>query len=71
MNLSFKLANNGKLTSDEHKKQLENNLYFYYGAKDHKLDFCSKKQSTVTSKSYSASVTADPLIAASKKLLEK
>ena len=42
VNLSFKLANNGKLTSDKCKKHLKNNLYLYYGVGDHKLDSCSK-----------------------------
>jgi len=71
MNLSFKLASNGKLTSDKHKKYLENNLCLYCGAKDHKLDSCPKKQTTVMPKGCSASATADPLAAASKKPLEK
>jgi len=43
VDLSSKLASNGKLTSDEHKKHLENNLCLYCGAGDHKLDFCPKK----------------------------
>jgi len=43
VDLSSKLANNGKLTSDEYKKRLENNLYLYYSTRDHKLDFCFKK----------------------------
>ena len=66
-----KLANNSKLTSDEHKKYLKNNLCLYYGARDYKLNFCSKKQTTVTSKGYSVSATANLLTAASKKPLEK
>ena len=37
VDLSSKLARDGKLTSDEHKKYLENNLYLYYSAEDHKL----------------------------------
>jgi len=65
VNLSSKLARNSKLTSDEHKKQLENNLYLYCGVGDYKLDFCSKKQTTVTPKDHSAVATA------SKKLSEK
>jgi len=36
VDLSSKLANNGKLTSDECKKHLENNLYLYCGTGDHK-----------------------------------
>ena len=71
MDLSFKLASNGKLISDECKKHLENNLYLYCGTGDHKLDSCPKKQTTVTSKDYSASATTDILVAASKKPLEK
>ncbi len=38
VDLSSKLASNGKLTSDKHKKHLENNLCLYYGVEDHKLD---------------------------------
>ena len=65
MDLSSKLASNGKLTSDEHKKHLENNLCLYCGVGDHKLDFCSKKQTMVSPKGYGASATA------SEKILEK
>ena len=50
MDLSSKLANNSKLTSDKCKKCLKNNLYLYYGAEDHKLDFCPKKQTMVSPK---------------------
>jgi len=71
MNLFSKLASNSKLASDKYKKHLKNNLYLYYGVGDHKLDFCSKKQTTVTSKGHSALVTANPLAAASEKFLEK
>ena len=63
VDLSFKLASNGKLTSDKRKKCLENNLCFYCGAGDHKLDFCPKGRS--------ASATADTPAAASKKPSEK
>jgi len=62
---------NGKLTSNECKKCLKNNLYLYYGAGDHKLDFCPKKQTMVSPKGCSASATADSLAAASKKPSEK
>ena len=71
VDLSSKLASNGKLTSDERKKYLENNLCLYCGAGDHKLDSCPKKQTTVSPKGYSASATADTLAAASEKPLEK
>ena len=71
IDLSFKLASNGKLTSDEHKKCLKNNLCLYCDAGDHKLDSCSKKQTTVSSKGCGASATTDPLAATSEKLLEK
>ena len=71
MDLSSKLVSNGKLTSNECKKHFKNNLYLYCNVGDYKLDFCLKKQTTVTSKGYGASVTADLLAAASKKLLEK
>ena len=71
MDLSSKLASNDKLTSDECKKYLKNNLYLYCGAGDYKLDFCPKKQTTVSPKGYNASTTADTLAAASKKPLEK
>ena len=65
VDLSSKLASNGKLTSDEHKKHLENNLCLYCGAGDHKLDSYPKKQTMVSPKDCSASATA------SKKPLEK
>ena len=58
VDLSSKLARNGKLTSDKHKKCLENNLCLYYGAVDHKLDSCPKKQTIVSSKGCGASATA-------------
>ena len=38
VDLSSKLASNGKLTSDECKKHLENNLCLYCSVGDHKLD---------------------------------
>jgi len=71
IDLSSKLASNGKLTSDKRKKHLENNLCLYCGTGDHKLDSCSKKQTMVSSKGHSASATADTPAAASKKSLEK
>jgi len=43
------------LTSDKHKKCLENNLYLYYGVEDYKLDSCPKKQITDTPKGYNTS----------------
>jgi len=71
VDLSSKLASNGKLTSDERKKRLENNLCLYCGAGDYKLDSCPKKQTTVSPKGRGASATADTPAAASKKLLKK
>ena len=71
MDLSFKLASNGKLTSDKCKKCLENNLCLYCSVGDHKLDSCPKKQTMVSSKGHGASATADTSIAASEKSLEK
>ena len=71
VDLSSKLASNGKLTSDERKKCLENNLCLYCGVGDHKLDFCPKKQTMVSPKGRSASATADTPAAASEKSLEK
>ena len=71
VDLSSKLASNSKLTSDEHKKRLENNLCLYCGAGDHKLDSYPKKQTTVSPKGRGASVTADIPAAASKKPSEK
>ena len=65
VDLSSKLTSNGKLTSNKHKKCLENNLYLYCGAGDHKLDSYSKKQTLVSPKGHSASA------AASEKPLEK
>jgi len=58
VDLSSKLTSNGKLTSDEHKKHLENNLYLYCSTEDHKLDSCPKKQTMVFPKSHGASATA-------------
>ena len=58
MDLFSKLANNSKLTSDEHKKYFKNNLCLYYGIRDYKLNSCLKKQITVTPKGHSASATA-------------
>ena len=71
MDLSSKLASNGKLTSNKHKKCLKNNLYLYYNVGDHKLDSYPKKQTTVSPKGHSASATADTLAATSKKSSEK
>ena len=71
VDFSSKLANNGKLTSDEHKKHLENNLCLYCSARDYKLNSCLKKQTTVSPKNRSASATADTPAAASEKPLEK
>ena len=71
MDLFSKLASNGKLTSDEYKKRLKNNLCLYCSTGDHKLDSCSKKQTTVSAKNYGASTTADTSAAASEKSLEK
>ena len=58
VDLSSKLASNGKLTSDKCKKHLENNLCLYCGTGDHKLDSCPKKQTTVSPKGHGASATA-------------
>jgi len=71
VNLSFKLASNSKLTSNEHKKCFKNNICLYCDAGDYKLDSCLKKQTIVTSKGHSALTTANTLVAASEKSLEK
>ena len=71
MVLSSKLANNSKLTSDEHKKHLKNNLCFYCRAGDYKLDSCFKKQTIVTPKGYSALTAINSFVAVSKKSLER
>jgi len=71
VDLSSKLASNGKLTSNECKKRLENNLCLYCGAGDHKLDSCPKKQTTVSPKGRGASATADTPATASEKPSEK
>jgi len=71
VDLSSKLASNGKLTSDKCKKRLKNNLCFYCGAGDYKLDSCPKKQTMVSPKGHGASATADTLAAASEKPSEK
>ena len=71
VDLSFKLASNGKLTSDICKKCLKNNLCLYCGAENHKVDSCPKKQTMVSPKSRSASATANTSAAVSKKPSEK
>ena len=71
VDFSSKLASNGKLTSDECKKCLENNLCLYCGAGDHKLDSYPKKQTTVSPKGRGALATADTPAAASEKPSEK
>jgi len=71
VDFSSKLASNSKLTSDERKKCLENNLCLYCSAGDHKLDSCPEKQTTVSPKGRGASATADTPAAASEKSLEK
>ena len=71
VDLSSKLASNGKLTSNECKKYLENNLCLYCGARDHKLDSCPKKQTMVTLKGHGASATTNPPAVASKKPSKK
>ena len=71
VDLSSKLASNSKLTSDEHKKYLENNLCLYCSVGDYKLDSCPKKQTMVSFKSCSASTTTDTPAAASEKPLKK
>ena len=71
VDLSSKLASNGKLTSNERKKHLKNNLCLYCSAGDHKLDSCPKKQTTVSPKGCGASATADTPAAASKKPSKK
>ena len=60
MDLSSKLANNSKLTSNKYKKHLKNNLCLYCSIRNHKLDFYSKKQTIVTLKGHSTLVAADP-----------
>jgi len=71
VDFSSKLASNGKLTSDEYKKHLENNLYLYCSARDHKLDSSPKKQTMVSPKGCDTSATADTPAAASEKPSEK
>ena len=71
MDLSSKLANNGKLTSNKYKKHLKNNLCLYCSAGDYKLDSCPKKQTTVSPKGHGASATADTPAVASEKPSEK
>jgi len=60
MDLSSKLASNGKLTSDKHKKCLENNLCLYCSAEDHKLDSCPKGRSTSATPDTPAAVSEKP-----------
>ena len=69
--LSFKLANNSKLTRNEYKKCFENNLYLYYNVGDYKLNSCPKKQAMVTLKNHSTLTATDSSVAFSEKPLEK
>ena len=71
VDLSSQLASNSKLTSDECKKCLKNNLCLYCCAGDHKLNSCPKKQTMVSPKGHGASATANTPAAASKKPSEK
>ena len=71
VDLSSKLASNGKLTTDKYKKHLKNNLCLYCSTEDYKLDFCPKKQTMVSLKGRDTSITADTLAATSKKPLER
>ena len=71
MDLFSKLASNSKLTSDEYKKHLKNNLYPYCSAEDHKLNSYPKKQTIITSKDCNTLVTANSLVAVFEKSLEK
>ena len=71
VNLSPKLTNNGKLTSNKCKKHLKNSLCLYCSTEDHKLDFCPRKQAMVSPKDCGASATANILAAASEEPLEK
>ena len=70
VNLSSKLANNSKLTSNKYKKYLENNLCLYCSTKDYKPDSCLKKQNIVTTKGCNASVSTNTFTTASKKPLK-
>ena len=65
------MAKNNKLTSNERKKHLKNNLYLYYRARNYKLDFYLKKQTIVTLKSYSILVATNFSTATSKKPSKK
>ena len=65
------MAKNNKLTSNECKKYLKNNLYLYYRARNYKLDFYLKKQTIVTLKSYSILVATNFSTATSKKPSKK
>jgi len=71
IDFSSKLAKNNKLTSNEYKKHLKNNLCLYCRAENFKLDSYSKKKTKISLKSHSTSGATDPSTAASKKLLEK
>ena len=44
VNLSNKLGRDGKLNSNECKHCIDNNLCFYCGLKEHKVDRCPRKQ---------------------------
>jgi len=44
VNLSDKLGRDGNLNSNECKCRIDNNLYFYYRLKEHKVDGSPRKQ---------------------------
>jgi len=57
LDLINKLAKDGKLTADEHKWHLENNLCMFCGGTGHFVDNCPKK--TKKAKAHTAAIAAE------------
>jgi len=57
LDLTNKLGKDGKLTTDEHKRRLDNNLCMFCGGTGHFVDNCPKK--TKKAKARAAAIAAE------------